>query len=142
MHRVASCLLLAASLLAADNPWSKVQDLKSGAELRIYKKGTSQPIDARFDEATEERISVVLKNRQSSIPKEDIDRIDARPMAKKTPRKLAVDSNVRTTDPDLTPHPNAGIPAPGTSYSSSVSLGGSKPDFEIVYQRAASAEKK
>jgi hypothetical protein len=142
MHRIASCLLLAASLFAAGNPWSKVQDLKSGAELRIYKKGASQPVDARFDEATEERIVVVLKNRQSSIPKEDIDRIDARPLAKKTPRKPAVASIVKTTDPDFTPHPNAGIPAPGTSTSSSINWGGSKPDFETVYQRGGSVESK
>jgi hypothetical protein len=142
MRRIASSLLLATSLFAADNPWSKVQDLKSGAELRIYKKGVSQPVEARFDDAGDERIVIVLKNRQSSIAKEDIDRIDARPAAKKTARKLGVDSTVKTTDPDFTPHPNPGVPAPGTVSSSSVSFGGSKPDFETVYQRAGTAEKK
>jgi hypothetical protein len=113
MCRIASLLLVAASLLAADYPWSKVQELKSGAELHIYKKGASQPLNATLDEATEERLLIVLKKKQVSIPKDDIDRIEARPVVKKTPRKLAVDSTVKTTDPDFyaapeSTHPRAG----------------------------------
>ena len=38
-------LVLSATLaFAADDPWAKVKDLKTGTELRIYKKGSSQPL--------------------------------------------------------------------------------------------------
>jgi hypothetical protein len=37
------------------------------------------PVMAQMDEANEERILVVVKNEQVSIPKEQIDRVDARP---------------------------------------------------------------
>ena len=133
MSRIGAFLFVAALLLGADN-WTKVQDLKSHSELRVYKKGVREPINATFDEANEERIVVVVKNRQIAIPKEEIDRIDARPA--KTPRKVNVDSTVTQTDPDLRPHPNPGIPVPGTSSSSNVSFGGGdRPGFETIYRR-------
>jgi hypothetical protein len=127
-------LATAAVLLAADNPWAKVMELKSRAELRIYKKGSAEPIIAVLDEPGEERLLVVVKNRQVAIAREDIDRLDARPVAK-TARKTTVEQTAKTTDPDYTPHPNGGPAVPGTSYGSNVSFGGSKPDFETVYRR-------
>ena len=39
MTRIALAILSAAVLLAADNPWAKVQELKSRSELKIYRKG-------------------------------------------------------------------------------------------------------
>jgi hypothetical protein len=54
-----------------------VKELKSRAELRIYKKGAREPINATFDDATDDRLIVVVKNEQVAIPKEDIDRLDA-----------------------------------------------------------------
>lgn len=142
MTRIASFLLgTAVVLAAADDPWTKVQELKSGSDLRIYKKGASQPLTARFDEANEERIVIVVKNEQMSIPKEDIDRVDARAGAR-TPRKMIPDTKVKTNDPDYTPRPAAGAPVPSTSYSTGLSVSGGKPDFEIVYRRAAGAPKK
>jgi hypothetical protein len=65
-------------LSGADNPWAKVQELKSRSELRIYKKGAREPLMATLDEVTEDRILIVVKNEQMSVPKDDIDRLDAR----------------------------------------------------------------
>jgi len=138
MMRIAMLLLVPVVLLGADSSWTKVKDLKSRSELRIYKKGAREPINATFDEANDERIVVVVKNSEVAIAREEIDRIDARPG--KTPQKLTVDKTVKQTDPDLTPHPNPSIPAPGTSSSSNVGFGGeSRPGFETVYRRSDAA---
>lgn len=140
MSRIATFILTAALLLGADISWTKVKDLKSRSELRIYKKGAREPINATFDDANDERIIVVIKNEQTAIPKADIDRIDARPA--KTPRKLNVDSATKQTDPDPTQHRPSGAAVPGTSSSSSVSMGGeSRPDFETIYRRPEGAPK-
>ena len=136
MIRLPIFLLTALTLLGADNPWAKVQDLKSGAELRIYKKGTREPVAAKFDEANEERMVVVVKNQQIAIRKDDIDRVDARPVAKAA-RKMSVETTTKATEPDYTPHPNSSVQTPGTSSSSNVSFGSGKGDFETVYRRTA-----
>jgi len=141
MLRVAMFLCMAGLLLGADDAWKKVQDLKSHSELRVYKKGTREPLNAILDEANEDRIVVVVKNKQMAIAKDEIDRIDARPG--KTARKVNVDSTTKETEPDLTPHPNPSIPVPGSSSSSSVSVGGdNRPGFETIYRRAEGAPKK
>jgi len=141
MSRVATCFFVAGLLFGADDSWKKVQDLKSHSELRIYKKRTREPLNAMLDEANEDRIVVVVKNKQVAIPKDEIDRIDARPG--KTARKVSVDSTTKESDPDLTPHPNPSIPVPGSSSSSTVSYGGdSRPGFETVYRRAEGSPNK
>src|ERR1700734_2058170 len=88
MTRIVTFLLAAAVLLGADTSWTRVKELKSRAELRVYKKGAREPINATYDDANDERLIVVVKNEQVAIPKEDIDRLDARPIA--TPRKVTV----------------------------------------------------
>ena len=134
MYRIATFILTAALLLGADVSWTRVKDLKSRSELRVYKKGVREPMNATFEDANDERIIVVVKNQEIAIPKEDIDRIDARPV--KTPRKITVDSTTKQTDPDPVPHPNPSAPVPGTSSSSNVSVGGeSRPNFETIYRR-------
>jgi len=141
MSRVATFLLMAGLLLGAEDAWKKVQDLKSHSELRVYKKGEREPVSATLDEANADGIVVVVKNKQMAIAKDDIDRIDARPG--KGPRKVTVDSTTKQTDPDLTPHPNPGIPVPGTSSSSNVGFGGdSRPGFETIYRRGEAPVKK
>ena len=137
MFRIITALFVAALLLAADNPWAKVKELQSRSELRIYKKGVREPITAVFDEANDDRIIVIVKDKQMAIPKEDIDRIDARPGAA---RKMSVEKTDKRTEPDYVPRPNAGPPVPGTSSSSNVSFGG-KPDFQTIYRRAEGAPK-
>jgi hypothetical protein len=132
-------ILLSAAVLAfaADDPWAKVRELKSGTEVRVYKKGSAQPVNARMDELTDENLIVVLKTEQVAIAKDQIDRIDYRPAAS----RVMVDSKSTTTDPDTRPGPPGhGAATPGTSTSSGLSVG-SKPDFETIYKRAAPAPK-
>jgi len=140
MTRIALAILSAAVLLAADNPWAKVQELKSRSELKIYRKGAREPLSATLDEAKEDRILVVVKNEQMSIPKDDIDRLDAR-FVGKTKGTITKETTATTTQPDFTPHPPHGADVPGESYTTSVSRSVSKPDFETVYRRPPAAPK-
>jgi hypothetical protein len=78
MLRIVPLLLAASAAFAAEDAWAKVRELKSGVELRIYKKGQKQPVLAILDEARENSLVVVAKNEQTAIDKEDIDRIDYR----------------------------------------------------------------
>lgn len=122
---------------AADNSWDKVRDLRTGTELRIYKKGAHQPVLGSMDEANDERLIAVVKNEQVAIQKDDIDRIDYRPAS-----KSRVTKETRTTQSDSTQTTPVG-PVPqgtrgGPSTSTSTSFGsGSKPDFETIYRRTA-----
>ena len=139
MFRIALVLLSAAALVAADNPWVKVTALPNRSELRIYQKGVRDAITATLADATEERIVVVVKNKQMTIAKEDIERIDARPIEPK--KKPEVTTTQTTTDPDPAPHLGAGPPMPTTSQSSGVSFGGGKPDFKTIYVKPPAAPK-
>jgi len=145
MSRIALLLITAAlaagTATGAEDPWVKVQALKSRAELRIYKKGAREPLMATLDEADGERIVIVVKNQQLAIPKEDIDRLDAR-MVVKEPRKFVKETTSKVTEPDYTPHPPAGPAVPGESTSTSFSHSStSKPDFETVYRRPVAPPK-
>jgi len=116
--------------------WTKVKELKSGTELRIYKRGVAQPILAKAGDATEDKLIVVLKNEETAIDRKDIERIDARPLGGK---RAKVETKATSTDP--TTQVVDGVrpenyPKPGSSSSSNVSFG-SKPDFETIYQRRA-----
>jgi hypothetical protein len=140
MSKLFFCLLAAMTAFAADDPWAKVRDLKSGTELRIYKKGTAQPVLAKSDDVTDDNLIVVVKNEQVAISKELIDRIDYRPA--KPGGRLTTETKSKPTDPDYTPGPPTRGPAvPGTSTSTSVGIG-SKPDFELIYKRPTPPPKK
>src|SRR5436309_11515873 len=91
--------------LAADDPWAKVKEIKSGTELRVYKKGSMQPLLVKMDEATDERLVFVNKNEQTSLAKEDIDRVDARPSSKRPVTKES-----KTTTKDASTDPRLAIP--------------------------------
>jgi hypothetical protein len=137
MARFVLLVLAAFTALAADNPWDKVRELKTGTELRILKKGSRQPILATMDEANDERLVVVIKNEQLAIQKDDIDRIDFRPATKS---KIAKET--RTTQTDAAQTATAGAQPPGTqsgpSTSTSTSFSGApKPDFQTIYRRTA-----
>ena len=122
------------AVFAADEEWAKVKDLKTGTEIRIYKKGSSQPMAAQMGDLTENNLIIVVKKEQSAIPRDQIDRIDARPAA---PR-VTTETTTKQTYPDARsaePSPNKGADVPGTSTSTSVGFG-SKPGFETVYRRA------
>jgi hypothetical protein len=130
------CFVLA--LLGADDPWAKVKELKTGTELRVYKRGSAQPMTVKMGDLTEENLVVINKNAETAIARDEIDRIDSRPSGK--PR-VTTESKVATKD--VTGDPKAVIPAPnsrgvgsgpGSSTSSGISMG-SRPDFETIYQR-------
>lgn len=124
----------------ADDPWKKVQELKGGTEIRVIQRGAKAPVIGKFDELTEDNLLVALKNEQIAIPRDKIDRVDARPS---NATRIVKESKVTTTDP-AKEHPKPGQPGsasvPGTSSSSGLSIQG-KPDFETVYRRAVGAPK-
>lgn len=136
-------LLLAAATAAvgADDPWTAVVKLKSGAEIRVLKKGSMQPVLGKFDEADGERLLMVVKNGQIAIPKDQVDRVDARPQP--GPR-VKVDGQTTAGDPQAAKEPAVGMnsqPVAGTTTSTSgVTIGG-KPDYETVYRRPMGAPK-
>jgi hypothetical protein len=137
MCRIVLILLSAAALFAGDNPWAKVTALPNRSELRVYQKGVRNAITATLADATEERIVVVVKNKQMTIAKEDIERIDARPVEPK--KKPEATTTQTTTDPDIAPRLGAGAPMSTTSTSSGMSFGGSKPDFKTIYVKPPAA---
>ena len=136
-------LLLLAGLVAfgAGDPWAKVKDLKTGAELRVFKKGSTQPVMAQMDELTDDNLIVIVKKTQMAIPRDQIDRIDARPTSS---RQVTKETTSKETFPDSKAQAEAvpGTPAgPTSSTTTSVSMGG-KPNFETVYRRPMGAPKK
>ena len=138
MTKLLFVLLAAAAAFAADDPWGKVKDLKSGTELRIYKKGTAQPILAKSDDVIGDNLIVVVKNEEIAIAKDLVDRIDYRPTKGS---RVTTDTKSKQTDPDPIPGPPGHVSAvPGTSTSTSVGVG-SKPDFELIYKRPAASPK-
>jgi hypothetical protein len=127
-------LLAAALAFSAGDPWTKVKELKSGTEIRIYKRGNATPMMGKVDEVFDDRLSVVLKNEQVSVDKDSIERLDARPL--QAPRKLTPETKTKMEYPDGKPPVgmNHGAPVPGASQSTSLTFG-SKPDFETIYRR-------
>jgi hypothetical protein len=128
-------MVAALALNGAEDHWDKVRELKSGTELRIQKRNAAQPVMAQMDEANEERILVVVKNEQVSIPKEQIDRVDARPKGGSRVVKETKTTSAPMANPSPSEQrPGGATPGPSASTSSSLSFG-SKPDFETVYRR-------
>ena len=142
--RAILCVLTAVSFgfgadVKTDDQWNKVKELKSGTEIRIFKKGAAQPILAKAGDATDDKLIVVLKNEETAIDKKDIDRLDARPAAGK---RAKVTSTATMNEPTVQPVDGVrpeNYPKPSSSYSSGISMG-SKPDFETVYQRRTGAK--
>jgi hypothetical protein len=141
MSKIFLLVLAAVTIFAADNPWSKVRALKSGSELRIYKRGASQPIVAAMDEADDERLIAVVKNEQVAFAKADIDRIDSRPETKGSRMmKTTTTTTGETHDKVAAPGPQGGV---GPSSSTSTSFSNRpKPDFETVYRRVVGSPQK
>lgn len=139
--RLAFLLLTAAVAFAADDPWTKVKDLKSGTEIRVIKKGSVQPILGKFDEANDENLILVVKNEQTAIPRDAIDRLDFRPekprVVKETTTKSDADGPPKEPPIGMN-HQQVG---PGYSSNTSYSIQG-KGDFETLYRRPAPASKK
>ena len=138
MPRLTLIAFAALTAFAADNPWDKVRELKTGAELRIYKKGSHQPILGTMDEANDERVIVVVKNEEIAIQKDDIDRLDSRPgvKARATKETHTTQSDSTQTTP-VGPQPKGSSPGGPTSSTTTSFGSASKPDFETIYRRTS-----
>ena len=137
MLRLCAIALLVLPLLtAADDPWSKVQNLKSGQEVRVIKRSSRVPVVGAFDELTPDNLILVVKKEQTAIDRNDIDRIDARPANPAS--RVRRESKSEVKDPD----PPRGLPTdartPTVSSGSNVVIG-DKADFETVYRRTAAS---
>jgi hypothetical protein len=134
-------MLAATAAFAADDPWAKVQALKSGTEIRVMKKGATQPLVGKIDEADAQRLILVVKTEQLAIAKDQIDRVDYRPAAK----RVTVNGTTTQNDPAAAKEPRAGMnhepEGGGTTSSAGINVG-SKPDFETIYRRPIGAPKK
>ena len=140
MRKLALFLCTAFLAFGADDPWAKLKELKTGTELRVFKKGAAQPVLVKMDELTDDNLVVINKNQQTAIPRDQIDRVDYRPSASRVTRHNDTKVNDGVGDPKaVIPGPNSG--GPSTSTSSGLSIG-SKPDFETVYKRPPSAAPK
>ena len=118
------------------DPWGKVEQLKGGTELRIFKSGSAQPVLAAFADLNDDNLIVVIKNTETAIPKSDIDRIEAR---MKGTGRVKSESTATEKPPDqtsLNPREQTG---PSTESSTNLSFG-SKGDFQTVYRRTAASK--
>jgi hypothetical protein len=124
MRKLALFLCAALMAFGADDPWAKVKELKTGTELRVFKKGAAQPLLVQMDELTDDNLVVIAKSQQTAIPRDQIDRIDSRPSGKS---RVTRETTSKTEDA-------VGASRPTTTTASNVSIG-SKPDFETIYRR-------
>ena len=138
MLRMFLIALAAVAAFGADDPWAKVKEIKTGTDLRVVRKGSAQPLLVQMDELTDENLVVINKKAQMAIPRDQIDRIDARP-----PKTGWVkETKDTTTQPTLPPPGSEGTAVGSTSSSSTSFSRGSRGDFETVYRRPAPAPKK
>jgi hypothetical protein len=142
MRKLALFLCTAFLAFGADDPWAKLKELKTGTELRVFKKGAAQPVLVKMDELTDDNLVVINKNEQTAIPRDQIDRVDYRPSGSRVTRQSTTKVTDGVGDPkSVIPGPNGAASGPSTSTSSGLSIG-SKPDFETVYKRPPSAAPK
>ena len=141
MRGLVIVLLAAVTAFAADEPWTKVRDLKSGTELRIFKKGGMHPILAKMEQANPDSLIIVLKNEELAIPKDQIDRIDYRPL--KTGGRVTKEtrSTVETADAKTAAESPNNVPGETTSSSTNYVFN-SQPDFQTIYRRPPPEPKK
>src|SRR5215475_9175446 len=140
MRKLLFPLCVALALLGADDPWAKVKELKTGAELRVYKRGATTPLTVKMDELTDENLVVINKNEQVAIPRDQIDRIDSRPTGRvrSTTDTATAEKNAATDPRSNIPGPNnppGAMHAPSTQATSGVSW--TSQPFETVYHRTA-----
>ena len=138
-------LCAAAVAFGAEDPWAKVKELKTGSELRVYKRGSAQPLLVKMGDLTDDNLVVVNKKEETAIPRDQIDRIEAR-LAARTRTTIDTESaekNAASDPRSSIPGPNAppgAMHAPTTTTSTGVQW--TKQDFEVVYRRPTGAPKK
>ncbi|MGO9242992.1 MAG: hypothetical protein ACLPXM_19930 [Terriglobales bacterium] len=138
------CLLAALTVFAADDEWKKLNALKTGTELKIYEEGSSQPRLAKFSDATENNLLVIVKKTEVAIPKDAIDRVEYRPPKKGGPK---VEQRTKMDDPaassasgrdgtNVPVHTDSGLPG----YSSTTSISSNGGEFQTIYRRPPPAQ--
>jgi len=141
MRWIAMVLLAAVTAFAADDPWTKIRDLKSGTELRIFKKGGMHPILAKMEEANPDSLIIVLKNEEMAIPREQIDRIDYRPL--RTGGRVTKETRETVEPADAKTAAESPNNVPGETVSSGTSYAiNPQPDFQTIYRRPPPEAKK
>ncbi|HEY1219541.1 MAG: hypothetical protein ABSE42_05635 [Bryobacteraceae bacterium] len=134
MRGIAIVLLAAVTAFAADDPWTKVRDLKSGTELRIFKRGGLHPILAKMEEANPDSLIIVLKNEELAIPRDQIDRIDFRPL--RTGGRVTKETHETVEPADAKTAAESPNNVPGETVSAGTSYAiAPQPDFETIYRR-------
>jgi len=131
--------------IGADDAWAKLRDVKSGAELRVYKIGVAQPLLVKMGELTDENLVILEKNKQTAIARDQIDKVEARAGAVKRTVNKETKTTDNSNDPrNVIPGPTQqlGVKGANTSTSSSTTFSTEKPAFEVVYRRATGAPKK
>lgn len=133
----AAAAALAAFAAEADDPWTKIRELKTGTDLRIIKAGAAAPVMAKFAELTEENLIVILKNEQVAIPRDKVARIDSRP------QKGYVRTETKATARSDGSGASKTVPGavPASSYSTGVAIS-DKIDFVTIYRRTPAADSK
>ena len=140
MRGIVLVLLAAVTAFAADDAWTKVRDLKSGTELRIFKKGGLHPILAKMEEANADSLIIVEKKEELAIPRDQIDRIDYRPVKG---GRVTRETREKVEGPDATTAAELPNGAPGETVSTSTSLViGGQPDYQTIYRRPPPEPKK
>src|ERR1017187_4798797 len=115
MRKLALLFCAALVAFAADDPWAKVKELKTGAELRVYKKGAAQPLLVKMDELTDDNLVVIDKNKQTAIARDQIDRVDYRPSGKsRVTKETKVTDNVGDPKAVIPGPQQQGNPGPST----------------------------
>ena len=140
-------LILCAAALAygADDPWAKVKEVKTGAELRVYKRGAVQPLTVKMDELTDQNLVVIDKKSQLAIPRDQIERIEARPSG-----RTRTVTNTQTAEQNAATDPRSTIPGPnqppGAVHASTTTTASgvtwTKQDFETIYRKTAGSPPK
>jgi hypothetical protein len=95
MIRLAMVLFAVSAAFAAEDPWSAVRGITSGAEVRAVQRGAAQPVRANMDELRGGSLIVVIKSAQVAIPRDRIERIDLRP--RQTGSRAARESKTTST---------------------------------------------
>jgi len=138
------CLLAALTVFAADDDWKKLSALKTGTELKIYEQGSSQPRLAKYSDATENNLVVIVKKTEVAIPRDAIDRVAYRPPKKGGPK---VEQRTKVDDPsassasgregtNIPVHTDSGLPG----YSSTTSISSDGGEFQTIYRRPPPAQ--
>jgi hypothetical protein len=145
MWKTAIVLCAAVVAFGADDPWAKVKELKTGAELHVYKRGSVQPLNVKMDELTDDNLVVINKNTQMAIPRDQIERIEARASG-----RTRTMTNTQTAEQNAATDPRSAIPGPNqppgavhaatTTTSSGVTW--TKQEFETIYRKTAGSPPK